>query len=130
MSVGRPTILGDNAANRELFTHGEHAWMVRMGDPAALADGIRALLADADLRRRLSVAGSARARECGGARECTCAKQRNSEPACLFRCFSCLLRNRETANKKNIQIERCLGHESTFRQTGAVLNPLTPHSHF
>ena len=66
MSVGRPTILGDNAANRELFTHGEHAWMVRMGDPAALADGIRALLADADLRRRLSVAGSARARECGG----------------------------------------------------------------
>ena len=33
---------------------------------AALADGIRTLLADVDLRRRLSVAGSVRARECGG----------------------------------------------------------------
>lgn len=66
MSVGRPTILGDNAANRELFTHGEHAWMVRMADPVALADGIRTLLDDAALRRRLALAGSARARDCGG----------------------------------------------------------------
>lgn len=66
MSVGRPTILGDNAANRELFAHGVHAWMVRMGDPDALADGIRTLLADAALRRTLAVTGSQRARESGG----------------------------------------------------------------
>jgi len=35
-------------------------------DPVALADGIRTLLDDAALRRRLALAGSARARDCGG----------------------------------------------------------------
>lgn len=44
MAMGKPTILGDNPANRELFTHGRDAWMVRMNDPLALADGIRAVL--------------------------------------------------------------------------------------
>lgn len=44
MAMGKPTILGDNPANRELFTHGRDAWMVRMNDPSALAEGIRSIL--------------------------------------------------------------------------------------
>lgn len=45
MAMGKPTIVGDNAANRELFVHGRDAWMVRMNDPVALAEGIRSVLA-------------------------------------------------------------------------------------
>jgi glycosyltransferase involved in cell wall biosynthesis len=55
MAAGRPTILGDNPANRELFTHGKDAWMCPMGSPEALAESIRLLLAAPDLRRRLGI---------------------------------------------------------------------------
>jgi glycosyltransferase involved in cell wall biosynthesis len=45
MAMGKATIVGDNAANLELFTHGWDAWMMRMNDPEALAQGIRDVLA-------------------------------------------------------------------------------------
>lgn len=44
-AMGKPMILGDNPANRELFGEDGRTFFVRMGDPQALADGIRAGLA-------------------------------------------------------------------------------------
>jgi glycosyltransferase involved in cell wall biosynthesis len=57
LAMARPTIVGDNAATRELLAHGEHAWMVPMGDPGALAAGIERLVDDAVLRRHLAQEG-------------------------------------------------------------------------
>mgnify|MGYP000342013574 CR=1 FL=1 len=53
LAMAKPTIVGDNDANRELLTHGKDAWFCKMGDPVALADAIRLLLADKGLRNRL-----------------------------------------------------------------------------
>jgi glycosyltransferase involved in cell wall biosynthesis len=51
--VGRPIITADTPAVREVFTHGETAWLCAPGDPDALAHGIRTLAGDAGLRDRL-----------------------------------------------------------------------------
>jgi glycosyltransferase involved in cell wall biosynthesis len=51
MAMSKPTIVGDNSANRELFTHGRDAWMVKMNDPDALAEGVRSLLSLSDSDR-------------------------------------------------------------------------------
>lgn len=60
VAMAKPTIVGDNAATRELFVPGEDVLAVPMGDPAALADAIRTLAEDAALRARLAAGGRAR----------------------------------------------------------------------
>lgn len=57
LSAGRPTIVGDTPANRELFTHGQNVWMCPVGDPYALAKAIRTLLEAPSLRVQLGTEG-------------------------------------------------------------------------
>jgi glycosyltransferase involved in cell wall biosynthesis len=47
----------------EDVTHGRHAWLVRPGDPVALADGLERLAGDPELRKRLGSAAQARYRQ-------------------------------------------------------------------
>lgn len=53
MAVGRPTVLGESPATRDLFIDGTHALFCRRGDPAALAQAI-VRLADDSLRTSLA----------------------------------------------------------------------------
>jgi glycosyltransferase involved in cell wall biosynthesis len=53
IAMGKPTLVGDNPANRELLTHAEDAWFCKMNDPQALADAILTLYHNAPLRERL-----------------------------------------------------------------------------
>jgi glycosyltransferase involved in cell wall biosynthesis len=57
LAVGRPVVTADTPAVREVLTHGETAWLCPPGDPAALADALLALQADAVARRRLADRG-------------------------------------------------------------------------
>ncbi len=57
LAVGRPVVTADTPAVREVLTHGETAWLCPPGDPAALADALLALRADAGTRRRLADRG-------------------------------------------------------------------------
>jgi len=57
IAMRKPTIVGDNAATRELFVPGEHVSAVPMGDPEALAAAIRALADDEGLRQRIAAGG-------------------------------------------------------------------------
>jgi glycosyltransferase involved in cell wall biosynthesis len=57
VAMGKPTIAADNAATRELFTPGEHVYGVPMGNPAVLAQAIRTLAGDGDLRQRIAAGG-------------------------------------------------------------------------
>jgi glycosyltransferase involved in cell wall biosynthesis len=57
--VGRPVITADTPAVREVFTHGETAWLCPAGDADALAHGIKLLCADAALRQRLGAQAAA-----------------------------------------------------------------------
>jgi glycosyltransferase involved in cell wall biosynthesis len=59
IAMRRATIVGDNSATRELFTHGKHVYAVPMGDPGALADAIRTLADHAELRERIAAGGYA-----------------------------------------------------------------------
>lgn len=63
-AAGLPLVASDLPSMRELLQHGEDAWLVAPDDPAALAQGIERLLADAALRARFSERGRARARDC------------------------------------------------------------------
>ena len=54
MAAGRAIVASDLPAVREVLTHGVNAVLVPPGDPAALADGIRSLEADAPMRARLA----------------------------------------------------------------------------
>lgn len=53
IAMGKPVIVGSNAANRELLTHGVDAWFCEMSDPAALAEAIQTLVQNQALRDRL-----------------------------------------------------------------------------
>ena len=55
IAMGKPTIVGDNVANRELFTHGVDAWLCPMNEPAALAEAIRTLAMDKQLRTNIGL---------------------------------------------------------------------------
>jgi glycosyltransferase involved in cell wall biosynthesis len=63
LAMARPTIVGDNPANREIFTHGEHVYMCRVADPEALAQAILTLRNDAELRERIAWGGYTRLTE-------------------------------------------------------------------
>lgn len=49
IAMGKPTIVGDNAANHELLSQGYDAWFCRMNNPEALADAILRLNSDPEL---------------------------------------------------------------------------------
>jgi glycosyltransferase involved in cell wall biosynthesis len=59
IAMQRATIVGDNAATRELFTHGQDVYAVPMGDPTALADAIRTLADDGRLCAEIARGGRA-----------------------------------------------------------------------
>jgi glycosyltransferase involved in cell wall biosynthesis len=58
LAMGKPTIVGDNDANRELLTHGEDAWFVEPENPDKLAEAIVRLAGDPDLRDRIGAAAA------------------------------------------------------------------------
>jgi glycosyltransferase involved in cell wall biosynthesis len=57
IAMRKPTIVGDNAATRELFTPGEHVCAVPMGSPQALAEAICTLADEEALRFRIASGG-------------------------------------------------------------------------
>jgi len=57
LAMGKPTIVGDNPANRELFTHKKNVYMCRMADEEALAAAIMALKDDQRLREQIAAEG-------------------------------------------------------------------------
>ena len=63
LAMGKPTIAGDNPANREVMSHRENAYLCPMADPIALASAILELRDDPLLRRRLGEEGLALYRE-------------------------------------------------------------------
>lgn len=59
LAAGLPVITSDIAVFREYLTDGEGALMVPAGDATALAEEMRRVASDADLRSRLAAAGPA-----------------------------------------------------------------------
>jgi glycosyltransferase involved in cell wall biosynthesis len=57
MAAGLPVVAAAAGGPLEIVDHGRNGLLVPPGDPEALADGLRGLAADADLRRRLGAAG-------------------------------------------------------------------------
>jgi glycosyltransferase involved in cell wall biosynthesis len=57
LAMGRPVIAADTPANRSLLVHGESAYLVPPGDPAALADAIRKLDNDPATRQHIAQGG-------------------------------------------------------------------------
>jgi len=55
IAMGKPTIVGDNPANRELLEHGKDAWFCQMGDPDALANATLTLMDDPELCKKLGL---------------------------------------------------------------------------
>jgi glycosyltransferase involved in cell wall biosynthesis len=62
MAAGLPVVASDVGGLRELVLEDETGALVPPGDPAALAEALRPLLADRELRRRLGTAGRERAK--------------------------------------------------------------------
>lgn len=54
IAMGKPVIVGDNAANRELLTNRVDTLFCEMNNPAALAEAISTLVHDQSLRNQLS----------------------------------------------------------------------------
>jgi glycosyltransferase involved in cell wall biosynthesis len=63
MAAGRPIVASDLPAFREVLVPGETAVLVPPGDPAALADGLRAIISDPTLGTRLATAARAAVRD-------------------------------------------------------------------
>ena len=63
IAMRKPTIVGDNAATRELFIPGEHVYAVPMGDSVALAAAIGELADSRELRDYIATKGYALFRE-------------------------------------------------------------------
>lgn len=57
LAMRKPTIVGDNEATSELFTHGEHVYAIPMGDAVALADAIHELSVNNHFRERIAEGG-------------------------------------------------------------------------
>ena len=54
IAMGKPVVVGDNIANRELLTHNEDAWFCEMNNPEDLAKAISRLYEDKKLREKLA----------------------------------------------------------------------------
>jgi len=57
MAAGVPVLSTEVGGVADLVIHGETGWLVPAADPAAMAGGIRHLLAEPNLRARLATAG-------------------------------------------------------------------------
>ncbi len=57
LAMAKPTIVGDNPANRELFTHKKNVYMCPMADEEALAAAIMALKEGQRLREQIAAEG-------------------------------------------------------------------------
>lgn len=57
IAMAKPTVLGDSPAVSAVFEHGKDGFLVRQGDPEALANAIRHLRDRAELRRTLGERG-------------------------------------------------------------------------
>lgn len=57
LAMAKPVITGDALAVRQALVHGEHLYLCERANPQALADAVRILKANADLRRRLAEGG-------------------------------------------------------------------------
>lgn len=57
VAMQKATIVGDNAATREIFEPGKHVLATPMGNPEALADAICTLVDNPTLRRRIALGG-------------------------------------------------------------------------
>jgi glycosyltransferase involved in cell wall biosynthesis len=57
LAMAKPTIVGDNPANRELFTHRKNVYMCRMADEEDLATAIMTLKDDQRLREQIAAGG-------------------------------------------------------------------------
>ena len=60
MSCGTPVVGTDIGAYREIVEHGESGWLVPPSSPEALAEAIRMMWNDAELRQRLGEGGRQR----------------------------------------------------------------------
>jgi glycosyltransferase involved in cell wall biosynthesis len=57
LAMRKPLLTGDSEASRNLMKSGENALLSPMGDPQALADNIRKIKDDKDLRKKIAEAG-------------------------------------------------------------------------
>ncbi|WP_179957718.1 glycosyltransferase [Exilibacterium tricleocarpae] len=62
MATGLPVLVTRCGGPEEIVSHGENGWMVPPGDPAALAQALAQLIADAGLSHKLGAAGLAHVR--------------------------------------------------------------------
>jgi len=57
LARGKPVITADTPAIRELLTHGKDVFLCNAADPSHLAQAIRTLLTDEDLRKKIAANG-------------------------------------------------------------------------
>ncbi|MFV9506369.1 MAG: glycosyltransferase [Oscillochloridaceae bacterium umkhey_bin13] len=57
LGMARPTIVGANPANAEIFIHGEHVYMCPVADPLALSQAILTLQHNRELREKIAWGG-------------------------------------------------------------------------
>jgi glycosyltransferase involved in cell wall biosynthesis len=61
MAAGVPTVASDISGYRDVVTHGIDGLLSAPSDPTALADAIRTLIEDPDLRSQMGAAGKIKA---------------------------------------------------------------------
>lgn len=57
LAMAKPVITGDSPTVRQALVHGEHLYLCERANPQSLADAVRALDTEPDLRRRLAESG-------------------------------------------------------------------------
>ena len=57
LAMARPVVTGDSPTVRRALVHGEHLYLCERANPQSLADAVRILKAEPDLRRRLAENG-------------------------------------------------------------------------
>jgi len=69
MAAGKPVIAANAGGPREIVADGETGFLFEPGNPESLADAIRRLLRDRELRRRMGEAGRERVMRCFRAKQ-------------------------------------------------------------